>query len=216
MVDATHCNLTGCKPFQNPQVDEKLGLSSWFINQPSCYGPKRPLPDHTLEGAAGRNWTHVKPPMKDIALPTKTQIQICCVTGANLNWNLDCKKYNSEMVLSIQMTDYVQVTFLISLSWFYRLFAMCNILTQAVCHIYTIWIIQTALIHSCCCSSFWCSGKVRFWPNDQNVWKYLQNNNGNYRGWYQPKNINILIWSPISTKKDACLYWVINKASCLS
>ena len=37
----------------------KLGLPSWFINQPSCSGPEGPRPH--LEGAAGRDRTHVTP-----------------------------------------------------------------------------------------------------------------------------------------------------------
>jgi hypothetical protein len=37
----------------------KLGLPSWFINQPDGSGPEGPLPH--LEGAAGRYRTHVTP-----------------------------------------------------------------------------------------------------------------------------------------------------------
>ncbi len=37
----------------------KLGLPSWFINQPDGSGPEGPLPH--LEGAAGRDRTHVTP-----------------------------------------------------------------------------------------------------------------------------------------------------------
>ena len=37
----------------------KLGLPSWFMNQPSCFGPEGPRPH--LEGAAGRDRTHVTP-----------------------------------------------------------------------------------------------------------------------------------------------------------
>ncbi len=38
---------------------KKLGLTSWFINQPDGSGPECPLPH--LEGAAGRDRSHVTP-----------------------------------------------------------------------------------------------------------------------------------------------------------